>query len=453
MNPNTLITIFWSFIAVIAMNIILIIIDTKKNKDGKRKRRIYYNILKALGVLIIIIIVLYFYSSDQQKKENYNHVIDQATIEFDSKDYLSAAKIYHNASTNAYDIETEVESTYKEGMCFTLQGMNNSKPEYYPKAVEIYSSIINNPEYMESEFYLDAAIDMSGIFYLTNISCDNADWVSLIQLLEDNIDLEDSKDVPKGQKLKAAQVLALYFEKASHADKENSQNTIFLSKTLTYYKLFSDWYTRSSTETDLNLTGMSTFNIINITDSLLDYAPFTADPVELANGAIKLCKSEMKRLGDQTDLVEYIQLKKNLGKGYWILGTCEKNNEHLKKSYEILKSILYITDEKAQIELLDVAYYLILGGQYSEEDLTRALDVYEYNVSNLPVSTYRKLRIKILISASTACRWILENHGDYERAFVLGRAFSKELKTILYDLLDDDEREDTKELYDYFYKK
>ncbi|WP_294855269.1 hypothetical protein [Oscillibacter sp.] len=460
MSFDTYLNLVFGVILVLVISIIIAIIQAKTTRTGRKQIRHFKCLILLLLGLLPVLTIIFLLSSFQQKKATYNQYIDYAYIDLDAHDYLSAAEHYNLASAASYDLDTRLKATYGEGMCFFLYATEDYEPQYYQNAAKIYTAIIKTPEYSNSKYYIDAVADMSSIYYFTNYSADNTEWIEIIERLESSSiaskkiqDISTQDDL--SLKLKTVLALGLYYEHATYSSLDNLKNTKLSSKALMYFDEFNTLYHMTvESEGSISVSKLYTGNIINISDFLLTYGIFSNEPTNYFNAAIKLCETELDRVNIKNiKPAEYFNLKKNIGKGLIFLSYAydDQKNVYLEKAYQILSPLIGFDDEDARTALLDIGYYLVMTNLCSNEELDRILGIYASNIQPTSTVSDASSRCKILLSACTVCRWIVDNYEYSSSAIVNGLHYADVLNTELYDFLNDDDQNTAEEFYNFFH--
>ena len=458
MSFDTFISILVSDLIGIGITLVVVIVQTKRNREGKRQIRIFRGLIAALVAIAVIVTGIYAISSRRQREVEFDKQMNEAYFDLENQDFLAAAEHYNQACLISYNADSLLEATYSKAMCYFLYGTINSQPDYYQNASKIYKGIIENEKYMDSEFYADAIIDMSQIYYALGYEWNEPEWLELIAWLENQAVSKSVEEITTvdelSLRLKAVYALGVYYEYATYSSLDNLMDAELSAKALKYYEEFAYLYElNAAIKGESAVPSFYTSNVLRIADFLLVYAISSPDPVGYINKAIELCSIEIENLNAKgVKVAEYVELKKNVGKGLIFLGYILEDQEanYRVEAYKTLSPLLSIQDESAQFPLMNLGYYLIRTNLCSDAEVDRIIDVYEYNISQLSFETNAYGRIDVLISACTSCRWIVENYEHYNRALGNGVLFSQELMSQAYDFLTEDQREEVEEFHRFF---
>lgn len=435
-------------------------ITIKRNKEGQR----IIKILKVLsGILVIVGLVItavYCISSRNQKITDFQQQIYEADFDLENQNFLAAAEHYDQARLIAYNEETTLQATYSKAMCYFLYGMYESDSDYYRQALKIYGSILENESYKDFDYYIDSIADVSQIYCFLHRKWDEPEWVEMITWLESTA--EETSDEEKftydelSLRMKVVYTLGSYYEYASYANFENFLNEDISAKALRYYDEFIYLCDLNATgKVDVTPSYIYTSNILKVADFMFVYGIASAEPVNYISKAIELCQTEVGRLNaSDVSISDYIELKKNIGKGYVLLGELlvDKEIVYRSQAYEVLSPLITMDDKNAQTALMNVGYYLVRTNMCSDLELDRVVDIYQYNLAKIPFETDASRRISVLTSACVSCKWIVENYSYRENAMEAGAEFSTELMTQRYDFLTEEQRAVAEDFQDFFVK-
>lgn len=457
MSLDTFLSLLFGDFLVLIFTICIAIIQTKRNKIGMQQIKKLRYVICCIICIAIILSVFFVVSSNSQKKDKYNQLIDAGSSQLYNHNFLDAKEFFHEAIIASYDQNTFLQATYSEGMCHYLYAIEHSDSQHYHYAAQIYTQIINEPQYQHSEYYTDAMVDMSNIYHFLGYSWDNLKWKDLVKQLEAQVDSEPIESVSTTEnlslRLKVVYALGLYYEDATYATLENLRNADLPLKALQYYMEYHYLYLLTADiKGELSVPNYQTHNIINVADFLYTYGISSNQPEKYFLSAIDLCKAELdNRTLANERFADYVELKKNIGKGMFLLSFVSDSEKdyYLRETYQTLQPLLFIDEEEALASLMDVGYYLIRSNLCSEEELVRVLEIYEKNLSKTSITNATPRRCTVLLSACNACKWIVENY-NHPPAIEVGLRYSKELSVQLTDFLSVDNQKLAEEYYAFF---
>lgn len=457
MSLDTFLSLMFGDFLALIFTICIIIVQTKRNKIGMQQIKKLCYVICCIICLAIILSLVFVVSSNLQKKGKYDQLIDAGYSQLCNHNYLDAKEFYHEAILASYDQSTFLRATYSEGMCHYLYAIEHNDSQHYHYAAQIYTQIINEPQYQHSDYYTDAMVDMSNIYHFLGYSWNNHKWKDLIKQLEAHVASEPIESVSTTEnlslRLKVVYALGLYYEDATHATLENFRNADLPLKALQYYMEYHHLYLLTADiKGELSVPNYQTHNVLKIADFLYAYGISSNQPEKCFLAALDLCKAE---LGNRTlaneRFADYVELKKNIGKGMFFLSFVydSEKDYYLRETYRTLHPLLFIDEEEALASLMDVGYYLIRSNLCSEEELVRVLEIYEKNLSKISITNATPRRCAVLLSACNACKWIVENY-NHPPAIEVGLRYSKELSVQLTDFLSVDNQQLAEEYYAFF---
>jgi len=457
MNLDTYINIVVGFGLAVIITVILAIIDTKRNRDGRQKIKKYLIIIAIIVVFIIAASAWYFVSANQRAKDNYENLVAQADFELSNGNYIASADSYNKAYKAAYDLETEVESLDCIGSSYLAYGLDNADSDFYRKALDIYTGILNNTKYEETTNYQFALVHICFVYYFMGYRWDNADWTNDVELLENNYDFNKSATLSDREvtfMIDVAYALGLYYENATYSNIDNFNKSEYVEKALFYYdKLYMLSDVASKNWNANQIMQNSAYVKAKIAEFMLTYAiaDINKAPVYL-DDAISLCNDAINQ-SDFKNMSDYLLLKKNVGKGYWMKARLypDTREENLNLAYTELAPLIHMDEVAIDEDLLDIGYYAALTGLCTEEELNIILNRYERELEITPISVGVYARIRIEISAVTVCAFISDNYENYPRAQEMKQSLIAELNTSLNDFLSDDDRQAINQLKNGFF--
>lgn len=128
------------------------------------------SIIPVATILTLMIAALTLYvtihptKSPEQIRADFAELVIEGDYALENRNYLEAAGYYHKASLIAYDIDSATYSLQREGSCYMLYGLLENNKDYQKKALMIYESIINTPEYNNTRSYQEATIDLCYLY-------------------------------------------------------------------------------------------------------------------------------------------------------------------------------------------------------------------------------------------------------------------------------------------------
>lgn len=457
MSLDTYLSILMTTLFSLVITIIVAIIQTKKNKDGKKQIRKFQYLIGLIILIALVLTIVFCISSHVQKRAEYTQQIDAGNFDLHNHEYLDAAEHYHQANLLSYNQNTSLQSTYYEGMCHLLLAITSNNYEHCRYAAQIYTYIINNQKNSNSEYYIDAIADMSYIHFLLGDSWNNPEWVSLIELLEKETLFESPEkqlsSTELSLQLKISLALGMYYGQATYATFDNLINPDLSSKALIYFTQFTSLYTLSAEKSgSITAPKFQTATILAISDFLFTYGITSEDPDKYFNTAVELCTTELSKISDSKhSFNDYLCLKENIGKGYFFLSYIhdDKEADYLQNAYKTLSPLIYINDPETTTALVDIGYYLVRTNLCTEKEIARVIEIYEEDLAQTPITDDPSERAITLISACNACKWIVENY-DSALASEAGFSYSEELYHQLFDFLDDDNKKEAEGFYSFF---
>lgn len=451
MSLDTFLTLLITVIFISILPVIKKIINDKK--DAKTKNKINYAIVIFHITVIIILCFVYFFSNEDKKKETWKNQMEQANIDYNERDFISSAKKYRNASLIAYDDESLVQSYYFEGSSYFLYALMNSDQRYYNMALNIFDNIIQNQEYKKIEWYQDAIIDTCLIYHYNQYNCDKEKWKKYIEYLDlkynkyNNLDNLSSQEVDI--LMKASLAIGFYYDDKIDESMETFSNKYFYDKALKYYNIYIDLMEINNlNKGELNIL-VNTMPInLKISDFMLNYILTDNDisnGITLIEKSINFSYSQINKLKNDKNYLEfYILFKKNIGKGYFLLGSysLDKKDYYLNKAYTELQDVIYLEDENLQDYLIDACYYSILSGKCSEKDINRIYDFFTKIIDKNSNADNYDMKITAEITACTAYLYLINNYKNVDN--IINKKldlYLNELTTTLYDLTSNIEKE------------
>lgn len=426
------------------------VIDNVNNTNGRRKRNkiaVNYNrkknhcyIIIIFWVIVSVILTLIFIRS---KINEYNRIDDQANYELNNRNYVDAAKLFHEASLSAYNKKSKFDAIYSEASCYLILSVLTEKDIYISNSFRLLNEI-SDPKYKEFEFYKDIPIDICLVCSTLNKNSYNINISEIVTKLENTYkfsDLDNISDTDVDFMNKVAMTIGLYYKnEANRAKKEFDLNSykIYANKAIFYYNAVCQLMGRANIRhyNQVNIpilyTQISDFMVNNalfMFDNNVGYTKFD-ETIKFCTDAIK-CFDITNDSNNDEIFRAYIELTVDLGKAYVFSGVfIEKEN--LINAYNTLHPLLKVKSENIEIEfsLLDVGLYIIQTKKCTDEDIKIILDRYENVIKKLYNNNNISDYIRIMNSACAACDGIILNYENSERAKSLKDKYSKELDNL-----------------------
>lgn len=429
----------------------------KDNKRNKQLRRTYLVII-VLGVLTVIVLGIFIVSSiNKGRVEKYDSFMTQAEMEINKGNYLSAADLYNQAANAAYSDSSKLKAQYWKGASYFAHSTFNNSDEYLYSALGEYRQIITQYDETISEYYIDAVIDSSCIYYFLEYSYTNENWVQMISWLEEQYDIQtherkEELDITLCSKITMA--IALYYDAATMQTFVPGTSTEYMEKAVSAYKATAELLSYQNQYEGLNpydsveqlhflqefCNGMLSLNIYNLQNGL------EVDCVTSIAEIIDLCESALKTVRTDKVSYSYIQLNAIIGKANWLLGGLSREPEKTAcyiKAYETLMPLvrMQLDQEYGDTLQTNVGYYAIFTLCCDDNDVEDILALYRRALTDCAPSTHLNYRIEVLTSACKMCEFFLENYPVNIQIDSFAREIVEELEGLWENQLTDYEKE------------
>ena len=444
-------------IATIVVPVLVARTALKDNKKNKQQRRVYLVII-ALGVLFAIVLGMFTVGSiNKRRVEKYNSFMTQAETEKNKGNYLSAADIYHQAANAAYSDSLKLEAQYWKGASYLAYGTFNNSDNYLHFALREYRQIIAQYDETISEFYIDAVIDSSFIYYLLEYPYTDENWVQMISWLEKRYDMQTLEGMEKlnvSLSSKITMTIAFYYDAATMQTFIPGSSTTYMEKAVSAYKATAELLAYKNQSEGLspydsveqlhylqrfcdNALNLSIYNIQN--GAYVDYVTSITEITDL-------CKKVLETVRTDKVSYSYIQLNTIIGKGNWILGglSCEpEKTAYYRKAYEMLMPLIRMQLDQEYGDTLqtNAGYYAIVTLCCEDDDVEDILELYRMAIAQCSPSTHLNERIEILTSACSMCKIYLENYPANMQIDSFAREIVEELEELWWNQLTDFDKE------------
>lgn len=438
---------------------------TDKDAESHQKTMAFLEIfvVPVVAILTLIVAILTFYvtvfptKTQDQIQEVFATFVSEGDYSFENKNFLDAAGYYHRASLNSYDIYSEVYSQQREGMCYFLHGMLEQDKNYLNRAFMIYQSIVDTPEYENTDIYREALIDICSLYRWLDYDWQNERWSSIVDQLEtmfcfDNLDNIPNDCIPTF--ISAAVSLSYYYktallsEKYSYIfDEDHQEKAIYYCNAAAKLQRRYDKYSGISLY-DLNylisIHELTSYMIVNAFGNAKD------DILETLEEARVLCQNAILTMnleaGNMLQLNVYIELKRNIGKSYIFSAYASKSpdrEDYMLKAYQELITLFNWDNDEVNENIMHVSNYILLTGNCTEKDIQLILDRLSSYLQVTKECKDISQLIYVEMTSLVTCDAILLYY-DYETSNVNATAFGKQLwtdlHTTLFDFLDSNQK-------------
>ena len=185
---------------------------------------------------------------------SFNRYMNDGKRAMENDDYLRAAENFYNALKISeklfFNKKAYLKSACKEADCYLLIALKTDEEDisnkYYARAAGIYSNIINDKRYKDTDYYADALAGLIVVYDFIGHELDEK-WETLIVLMEkevkkiDKIDTyikndNDIDEVPIYRWIKVYSTLAEYYYLKIRTDYTFMYDFNTIKKALEYYE-------------------------------------------------------------------------------------------------------------------------------------------------------------------------------------------------------------------------
>lgn len=452
-------------IASIVVPVLVARTALKDNKKNKQQRRVYLVII-VLGVLFAIVLGIFTISSiNKRRVERYNSFMTQAEMEFKKGNYLSAADLYNQAASVAYSDSSKLEAQYWKGASYFAHGGVNNSDDYLHSALREYRRIITQYDETISEFYIDAVVDSSCIYYVLEYPYTDENWVQMISWLENRYNIQmlegmEKLNISLGSKITMS--IAYYYDAATIQTFIPGSSTEYMEKAVSAYKATAELWAHQNRYEGLNpydsveqlyflqkfCDNMLSLTVYNIQNGLeIDYVTSISEIIDI-------CKKALEIVQIDKESYSYIQLNTIIGKGNWILGGLSLEPEktaYYSKAYETLIPLIKLQLDPGYADELqtNAGYLAIVTLCCKDDDVEDIIELYRKAITQYTPSTHLNDRINVLTSACNMCKLYLENYSANNQINSFAREIVEELEKQWWNQLTDIEKkcvEETREM-------
>ena len=443
-------------IASIVVPVLVARTALKDNKKNQQQRRVYLVII-VLGVLFAIVLGIFTIGSIRNRRvEKYNGFMTQAEMERNEGNYLSAADLYNQAVNAAYSDSSKLKAQYWKGASYLAHGTFNNSDNYLYSALREYRKIITQYNETISEFYIDAVIDSSCIYYLLEYPYTDENWVQMISWLEERYDiqtLEGMENLNISLCSKITMSIALYYDATTMQTFVPGASTEYMEKAVSAYKATAELWGYQNQYEGLNpydsvgqlyylqkfCDYMLSLSIYNIQNGV--YVDYVTSITEI----IDLCKKALEIVRTDKVSYSYIQLNTIIGKGNWLLGGLSREPEktaYYSKAYETLMPLIrmQLDPEYGDALQTNAGYFAIVTLCCEDDDVEDILELYRKAITQYTPSTHLNDRIEVLTSACSMCEFYLENYPENIQIDSFAREIVDELDGLWGNQLTDFEK-------------
>lgn len=464
---DTYITLMIGDLFALIITVVFEILNTKDNKPGRKKRRKLLGVACAAVIIGIGLTVFYHMSKENQSKSAYATLISKGEFEYSNSNWIKAADWFSQANSVAYDLYSEAYSLQRQATCYYLNALTTNDKDYYVKALRLYKSIIDNPKLQKYQSYQIAMIDLCSIYCFLGYEWTNDDWSFVVEYLEKTFDFENIDNVDKEYLTiltSAGYSICLYYDIVLQS---SSQLLLYSDK----YQNKAIYYLKATAEAQAlynEYTGISVYNevyyhtLYHMTTTILTNAFFNVnegsslvDMLSKFEDARIICQNAVSTLdignGNPLQLINYIQLKRNIGKSYLYSAYFTDYDSNMEKAYQELILPFYWKDDSVTEELLITASYAIMTGLCTKTDIETILSTCEHRIQNLRNNMDVADLINAEIVSLNICYAILTKYESNQTDVkMFGHEIWLDLNTSFYELLDDYEKELLENYHDTF---
>ena len=344
-------------------------------KAISKKRILLYIVL--VGIICALAFFLYGKYKDNRL---YEETMELAQSDMNSGDYIEAAKKYHYAAVIAPSTNSYVTATCMEANAYMVLGIvsdSESSPlyeSYYDKAIKLFYNIISNSKYKNAEYYYDAAAGLCDCYLFSNYSMEDECWVKTVEILEGYVE-NISPEQDYFQVFSVYLALSLYYEKLTKVTMDNMSNTEYQMKSLEYSlrvcELLHYYKNANGTVAMPCDVGM----VAELMDRIIMYSISIKEPYDYIPKVIRTCNdiiNDIDTMDYYIDHYSYHSINYVLGKAYIFMGMADdagNKQYYYLSAYNTLIPFLNDNGIISELELTNTAYYCVLTGMCSEEDI------------------------------------------------------------------------------------
>ena len=462
-------------------SIILYLIDIHNNKIGKKKKGHYKKVIISIVIVAIVLTLIFGYSSRKATEKNFETLVQRGKFEYSNKNFIRAADWFDQALAASYSIKSECYAMFMKYNCYMLNGISIEKGEHVDvyllnMARNICESIIDTPKYKSLEYYQCAMIDIGIIYYFLDVEYTNAKWVSSVDYIENHFIFDElvSLDINDFELwLSASMSICYYYKTAlfscfpSLLDNHGiSSDTFFEIKEYQdkslYYLTSTAGLLKSYDEViDINMYKDTYCYIVsNLTSNIVSDALIksykTIDDKDFARSWIEdellnnseynrfeltraICKDALEYLDiyDDGQYDIYLQIRRNIGKAYYMESMITDNQLLRFMAYEEFMSLVHLTNIQND-DILNSAGYAILTNCCDESDIQEILTICQTVLQNLSQGTDINELVHATSTTLLICEMILSDYdADCIEAIDLGKKVYSDMNTVFFELLDD----------------
>lgn len=444
-----------SLLAIAAIVVPVFVTRTalKDNKKNKQQRRAYLVII-VLGVLLSVALGIFTIGSiNKRQVEKYDSFMTQAEMEINKGNYLSAADLYNQAVNAAYSDSSRLKAQYWKGASYFAHGTFNNLDNYLYSALGEYRQILTQYDETISEFYIDAVIDSSCIYYFLGYPYTDGNWVQMNNWIEERYDIQTLEGMEKLNITLCSKItmsIALYYDAATMQTFVPGTSTEYMEKAVSAYKAtvellgYQNQYEGLSPYDRVEqlyflqkfCNDMLSLSIYNIQNGLeVDYVTSITEVIDLCESALEVVR---------TDKVSYIYIQLNtiIGKANWLLGGLSREPEktvYFSKALETLMPLvrMQLDQEYGDTLQTNAGYYAVFTLCCNDDDVENILGLFRKALTKYTPSTHLDDRIEVLISACYMCKFYLENYPENIQIDLFAREIVEELEGLWGNQLTD----------------
>lgn len=428
----------------------------KENMKNKQHRRACSIVIVVGFLLVIGLGIVTIVTNNKRQVEKYDGFMTQAEMEIEKGNYLSAADLYNQAANVAYSDSSKLKAQYWKGASYFAHSTFNNSDEYLYSALGEYRQIIAQYDETISEYYIDAVIDSSYIYYFLEYSYTDKNWVQMISWLEERYDiqtLEGMEELNISLCSKITMAIALYYDAATMQTFVPGTSTEYMEKAVSAYKATAELLGCQNQYDGLNPYDSveQLYFLQKFCDKMLDLSIYNiqngleVDYITTITEIIELCQRTLETVRTDKVSCSYIQLNAIIGKANWLLGGLSREPEktvYYSKAYETLMPLVRMQLDQEHGDTLhtNVGYYAIFTLCCDDDDIEDILALYRSALANCTTSTHLNGRIDILTSACNMCEFYLENYPANIQIDSFAREMVEELEGLWGNQLTDFEK-------------
>lgn len=471
MSLDTLITLLLSVVLAVITIVVTIITVIKHNKEGKAKLKKLLWIMVVIVVVTVLLICLYYFTnthnSKKENEENFISLVTQGEFAEINKQYIKAAGLFEKAQEYAFDADSEAYALQSQGTCYMLIGVSISDEQYLIRALSIFKTVLETEKYENTLGYLTAMIDICTVYDFLNYDYTDEAWAGIIKKLENTISFEDLQNksidalafiISAGWSIsdyycgiRESSALALLF-----GQEDGGKALYYLKATIEAEKYYNEQVGGYAYNEDH-------FNLIyKMTNYLMIDAVFNIDEAISKNKILsvleetrEICQEAISELNIQNEyqLINYIRLKRNVGKSYYFSSLVTNQQTDLQQAHEQLMSLFDLKGEEITYELLVSASYALLTQLCTDEEIGHILDKCEMYIERLRSETTVPALIGAEYEVLTICSTILSlDTAEKTRANEMGSQYCIEIRRQYNDLLTDQQKQELDDFEQRFFK-